>query len=103
MTHQKFQHPLTPSHPPGPAVGGVLLLLPSPARGKMQVEEGSDSMAEVKLTKDADALLCALYKSYREKRRLGQSKADAKLTGSASKIQSEIVPRWTLSDIEETC
>ena len=94
---------LTPSHTPGPAVGGVLLLLPSPARGKMQVEEGSDSMAEVKLTKDADALLCALYKSYREKRRLGQSKADAKLTGSASKIQSEIVPRWTLSDVEETC
>ena len=60
-------------------------------------------MAEIKLTKDADALVCALYRSYLEKRNQGQSKADAKWTGSASKIQNEIVPRWTLPDVEETC
>ena len=60
-------------------------------------------MSDIKLSKDADALICALYKSYCEKRKLGQSRADAKWTGSAEKIRNEVVPRWILADVEDTC
>lgn len=60
-------------------------------------------MSELKLSKDADALVCALYKSYCEKRKLGKSRADAKHTGSAEEIRNEVVPGWQLPDVEDTC
>ncbi|MEQ2444577.1 hypothetical protein WMO64_14010 [Pseudoflavonifractor sp. CLA-AP-H29] len=60
-------------------------------------------MSELKLSKDADALVCALYKSYCEKRKLGKSRADAKHIGSAEEIRNEVVPGWQLPDVEDTC
>lgn len=58
---------------------------------------------DVKLTKDADALICALYNSYHEKRKSGESRAAAKLMGSAETIRDNIVPNWALIDIEDIC
>ena len=60
-------------------------------------------MSEIKLTKDADALICVLYKSYCEKRQSGQSKPNAKHLGCADEIRSRLVPKWTLADVEDTC
>jgi len=60
-------------------------------------------MGEIILTKDSDALLCALYKEYMQKRKAGVSKRSAKCFGNAKHIQSIIVPKWDIGDIEETC
>lgn len=59
-------------------------------------------MSDIKLTKDSDALICALYKKYLEKRKSGISKDDAKWLGSAEHINQSIVPKWILGDVEET-
>lgn len=59
-------------------------------------------MPKTELTKDSDALLCAIYKDYLQKRKNGESKDTAKNLGSASDIQSKIVPKWILGDVEET-
>ncbi len=57
---------------------------------------------EIQLTKDSDALICALYKDYLQKRKDGVSKGDAKILGGAEHIQRTIVPKWILEDVEET-
>ena len=59
-------------------------------------------MAEIKLTKDSDALICALYKEYLQRRKDGTPKNDAKYFGGADYIQQNIVPKWSLGDTEET-
>lgn len=60
-------------------------------------------MAEIKLTKDSDYLICSLYKSYIEKRSNGMSKLQASCTGSAEDIQKELFPNWSLEDVDATC
>lgn len=59
-------------------------------------------MSEVKLTKDSDALICALYKEYLQKRENGTTKGQAKWFGGANHIRETIVPKWLLGDVEET-
>lgn len=59
-------------------------------------------MSEIKLTKDSDALICALYKEYLQKRKDGIPKGDAKCFGGAEYIHRTIVPKWSLGDTEET-
>lgn len=59
-------------------------------------------MGDVKLTRDSDALICALYKEYLQKRKDGTPKGDAKWLGGAEHIQQTIVPKWSLADTEET-
>ncbi len=59
-------------------------------------------MSEVRLTKDADALICALYKEYLQRRKDGEPKGGAKFLGGAEHIQQTIVPKWSLGDTEET-
>ena len=59
-------------------------------------------MSEIRLTKDSDALICALYKDYLQKRKSGIPKGEAKFLGGAEQIQSAIVPKWLLGDVEET-
>lgn len=60
-------------------------------------------MSEIELTKDSDALICAIYKEYLQRRKSGVPKGDAKSFYGAEKIQKEIVPNWQLADVEETC
>ena len=59
-------------------------------------------MHEIKLTKDSDALICAIYKEYLQKLKNGNPKSKAKYLGSAEDIQYSIVPKWVIENIEET-
>lgn len=59
-------------------------------------------MSDIKLTKDSDTLICVLYKSYLEARKNGTSKRDAKTLGGASYIQKNLMPKWSLEDVEDT-
>ncbi len=58
---------------------------------------------DIKLTKDSDRLICEIYKNYLDKIKKGVSKIDAKKLGGSDKIQKEIIPTWSLSDVDETC
>ena len=60
-------------------------------------------MSDINLTKDSDALICAIYKDYLEKRKNGISKNNCKHIGSSEDIQKTIVPEWSFEDVEETC
>lgn len=58
---------------------------------------------EQKLTKNAEYLICLLYKSYREKLKKGISISNAKLFGGSQYIQSNLVPQYSIDDIDEIC
>jgi hypothetical protein len=58
---------------------------------------------EINLTKDADALICLLYKQYCQKLKDGVPKTQAKIFGGLEDIQKTIAPKWTLEDLDETC
>ncbi|MCI8485774.1 MAG: hypothetical protein HFJ20_01405 [Clostridia bacterium] len=60
-------------------------------------------MADIKLTKDSDALICAIYKNYLENRKNGISKSICKNIGSSEDIQKTIMPEWSFEDVDETC
>ena len=59
-------------------------------------------MSNANLTRDSDALICALYKEYLQKRKCGTPKGSAKCFGGSEHIQQTIVPNWSLDDTEET-
>ncbi|AXF39458.1 hypothetical protein [Paenibacillus larvae] len=58
---------------------------------------------EEKLTKEADVLICVLYKNYLEKRNSGISKDQARIFGSSRDIQSKLLQKWAPEDVDETC
>lgn len=58
---------------------------------------------DVTLTKDADALICVLYKKYCQDRKDGVSKVNAKLFDGSEQIFNELLPKWTYDDVDETC
>lgn len=60
-------------------------------------------MSENELTKDADYMLCALYKSYLNRRENGINKSNAKTFGSSVDIHDTLMKEWNLEDVEETC
>lgn len=55
------------------------------------------------LTKDANKLLCILYKSYLQKRKSGSSKSDACEFGSSQDIREELLPEYSFEDVDYTC
>lgn len=57
----------------------------------------------IKLTKDADALICLLYKEYCQKRKNGTDKFHAKMFDGSEEIQKTIAPKWSFEDTDETC
>lgn len=57
----------------------------------------------IKLTKDADALVCLLYKEYCQKRKDGVSKLYAKMFSGSEEIQKTIAPKWSFEDVNEIC
>lgn len=59
-------------------------------------------MDKKELTKDSDALICALYKEYLQKRKDGVPKGRAKVFGGASTVRGNLVPKWSVEDVEET-
>ncbi|SEA50160.1 hypothetical protein SAMN04515656_11230 [Eubacterium aggregans] len=60
-------------------------------------------MPETQLTRDADTLLCLMYKQYKESRNSGISKRNAKHLGSCDDIHSNLPLSWSVSDVFETC
>lgn len=56
---------------------------------------------EIKLTNDAEYLLCELYSAYKMRRKNGVSSFDAKLFGDPEVLQEELCPTWPTGDIEE--
>lgn len=56
----------------------------------------------VPLTRDSDALICVLYKSYLDKRKQGVTKDRAKLFGDHTDIRTEHMPKWPPEDVIET-
>lgn len=60
-------------------------------------------MDEIKLTRDADALICVLYREYLRRRKQGIPKAEARYFGSSESIHSEFMSKWLLDDVDSTC
>ena len=53
----------------------------------------------VRLTDDADYLLCVLYEAYRQRRKDGESAFDARVFGDPEDIQENYCPAWPTDDI----
>lgn len=60
-------------------------------------------MSDIKISKDADALICLIYKYYLESRNNGIDKSKAKFLGSSERINNNIIPAWSFENVEETC
>lgn len=60
-------------------------------------------MDEIRLTKDSDALICAIYKEYLERRKVGIPKYDAKFFDGSSYVHEKLMPDWSFDDVDETC
>lgn len=60
-------------------------------------------MQEIRLSNDADALLCVLYKTYLDRRSSGTSKADARFFPSSEYIHKNLMTKWSFQDVNETC
>ena len=60
-------------------------------------------MTDKVLTKDADALICVLYKAYLQRRKDGTDKFHAKLFGGSPDIHENLMPKWSFEDVDETC
>lgn len=55
----------------------------------------------MELTKDAEKLICVMYKRYLEKRSSGQSKSEANYFGDTYTIYESFFPHESLDDIDE--
>lgn len=60
-------------------------------------------MDEVKLTKDADNLICVLYKEYLNRRKSGSTKSSARGFGGSRRIQATLMEKWLFEDVDDTC
>lgn len=57
---------------------------------------------EIDLTKDADMLICLIYKDYLNKREAGMSKSSAKAYSSRSDFPESLTDHFSISDIRDT-
>ena len=55
------------------------------------------------LTKDADTVLCVLYRTYLERRKNKLPKSTAKEFDSFAGMQEAFFSKWLVEDVEETC
>ena len=58
-------------------------------------------MQEIRLTQEADLLLCVLYNAYTARRKDGVSRTNARQFGSSQRIQEELLPQMALEDIDD--
>lgn len=58
---------------------------------------------DVRLSRDADALICLLYKNFLDKRGQGVSKGKAMMFGSSEDIHRNLTPKLSLQDTGSTC
>jgi len=57
----------------------------------------------IRLTKEADALICVIYEKYLEKRANKVPKQNAKSFGDIHELHSDICSSWLKEDTIETC
>lgn len=57
----------------------------------------------IKISKEADILICLLYKQYCDQRKGRVPKSKAKMFGSSEDIQEAILPKWSPEDVDDTC
>ena len=55
------------------------------------------------LTRDAQKLICLMYKKYLESRKAGKPKSEAKCFGSSRNIQTSMLSKEPVEDVDETC
>ena len=60
-------------------------------------------MSNIQLSKDADYLICLIYKYYLELHDNGISKSQARFLGSSESINHNIIPEWSFDDVDDTC
>lgn len=60
-------------------------------------------MSNIQLSKDADYLICLIYKHYLELRNNGISKSNAKTIGDSHDAHQNIIPEWSFEDVDDTC
>lgn len=60
-------------------------------------------MNGIKLSRDADYLICTIYKRYLEDRKAGKSRTDAKELGGAEELHKTLMPEWQFEDVNDTC
>lgn len=57
----------------------------------------------MQLTKDADKLICLIYKDFLQKRKTGSSKSNASYFGSSHNIHEKLCPELLFEDVDDTC
>lgn len=60
-------------------------------------------MSDIRLSRDADALICVLYKEFIRRRKSGESKQRARNMGGSPEIHRDLLPKWSFEDVDETC
>lgn len=58
-------------------------------------------MKQIRLTNDADFLLCILYRAYVDCRKTGELREEAICFGGSEYIQKEYAQSWPTNDIDE--
>lgn len=59
-------------------------------------------MENITLTKSADAVISALYKSFLEKHKNGKTQSLARYFGGSEYLMNEFFPTWSIDDIDES-
>ena len=60
-------------------------------------------MSVLQLSREADTLLCVLYKEYLQRRKQGSSKVQAAAFAGSEFVHTQLMPRWSVEDVDETC
>lgn len=58
-------------------------------------------MDQIRLTTEADLLLCVMYNAYKARRKDGLSRENARYFGSSKRIQEELLPQMSIDDIDD--
>lgn len=56
---------------------------------------------EMRLTDEADYMLCVLYDAYKLRRKNGESSLEARLFGDSEYIQENYIQQWPTDDIDD--
>ena len=65
--------------------------------------KGLGTMGKIRLSRQAEELLTALYRKYRSRIDANVDPFVAAVFGTASDIQRDALPNWAVSDIEASC
>lgn len=60
-------------------------------------------MDNVRISRDADALISVLYKVYLDRRKSGTPKEQALFFSDSHYIHENLMPKWGFEDVDSTC